>query len=306
MDVRAPLRAVEPQRDRHQRGTGLHRKRRRTAHHVRLLAEEVDLDAATGDVPVRGQADQPARAQPLGENPEPLHTAGRGEHLEPEPFPEGEEPPGQRLGLEPLGHGGELGHATGDDPRSGLVPVAHVRQREHRTATGGERGEQPVLPLACISVISRSGLITGSRNTSNQYLAYECMPARDSARSSLPDGSGPTTRRRFASSNWTPGPCRRQAISPACWNTHRPHDSGTRQTSHQAAAYDAAVTRPFSADTTLLITALRYSRWCSSVHDGAPARASSGGSPPSSRHESPAGTGAAGRPAAARRTASTR
>ena len=148
VDVRAPQRAVEPQRDRHQGGTGLHRKRRGPAHHVRLLAEEVDLDTATGDVPVGGQADQPARAQPLGEDPEPLHTAGRGEHLEPEPFPEGKEPPGQRLGLEPLGHGGELGHATGDDPRSGLVPVAHMRQREHRPAPGGERAEQPVLPLA--------------------------------------------------------------------------------------------------------------------------------------------------------------
>ncbi len=85
------------------------------------------------------------------------------------------------------------------------------------------------------------------------------MAARDRARSSLPDGSGPMTRRRFASSTCTPGPCLRQAISPALSNTHRPHDSGMRQTSHQAKAYDAEIRRPFSADSTLLITALRFS-----------------------------------------------
>src|SRR6516162_2610433 len=83
------------------------------------------------------------------------------------------------------------------------------------------------------------------------------MAARDRARSSLPDGSGPTTRRRLASSTCTPGPCLRQAISPALANTHRPQDSGTRQTSHQARAYDAEFRRPFSADSRLLIAALR-------------------------------------------------
>jgi len=85
------------------------------------------------------------------------------------------------------------------------------------------------------------------------------MATRDRARSSFPEGSGPMTRRRFASSTCTPGPCLRQAISPALANTRRPQDSGTRQTSHQARAYDAEVRRPLSADSALLITALRYS-----------------------------------------------
>ncbi len=140
---------------------------------VRLLAEEVHLDAAAGDVPVGGQADQAARAQPLGEDPEPRHAAGRGEHLEPQPLPEGEEPPGQRLGLEPLGHGGELRHAAGDDPGTGLVPVAHVRQRRAppRARRRAPRAAAPRPGRSAYRSTSRSVLITGSRKTSNQYRA---------------------------------------------------------------------------------------------------------------------------------------
>src|SRR3989442_1154458 len=58
------------------------------AHLVRLPPEEVALDPPAGDVPVGGQAHQAAGAQPLREDAEPLHAAGRREHLETEPLTE--------------------------------------------------------------------------------------------------------------------------------------------------------------------------------------------------------------------------
>jgi hypothetical protein len=83
-DVDAPAIALEPHHGRQQRGAGLHRERRRAAHHPRLLPEELHLDPAAGDVPVGGQADHPAGAQPLRQDPEPAVAAGRRQHLKAE------------------------------------------------------------------------------------------------------------------------------------------------------------------------------------------------------------------------------
>src|ERR1022692_2860043 len=75
------------------------------------------------------------------------------------------------------------------------------------------------------------------------------MAARDSARSSAPVASAPSTRRRFPSSTRTRGPCRRQAMSATKRNAPAAHDSGRRQTAAQATAYPPPTSRAFSPDT---------------------------------------------------------
>jgi hypothetical protein len=76
-----------------------------------------------------------------------------------------------------------------------------------------------VCPVSRIPPASRAAGITGSRNASSQYRAYERIASRDSARSSPPDASPPITRRRLPSSTWTPVPRRRQAcgVPKVCW-----------------------------------------------------------------------------------------
>ncbi len=69
------------------------------------------------------------------------------------------------------------------------------------------------------------------------------MVCRDSARSSFPVASGPSTRRRLASSIATRGPCRRQAMSAPARKSRRAQDSGSRQTSFQPSAYAVSVSR---------------------------------------------------------------
>jgi hypothetical protein len=80
---------------------------------------------------------------------------------------------------------------------------------------------------------SRPTGITGSRKTSIQYRAYERIDSRDTARSSLPSASGPSTRRRLFSSVRTRGPSRRQARSATQRNTAAVHRSGSRHTTDQ-------------------------------------------------------------------------
>ena len=75
--------------------------------------------------------------------------------------------------------------------------------------------------------------------------------ARDRVRSSLPSTSGRpeeklSTRRRLASSTWTFGPCRRQAMSATSVKAHRAHDSGIRQMSFQPSRYANPVSRSLS------------------------------------------------------------
>ena len=134
--MRAPQpSSLEPERHRHQRGAGLHRQGGGRGH-PGLLAEEVDLDAAavTSRSPTR-QTRPPARSR-WASTPNGLWPAGRRQHLHAEPLAEREERLGDRLGLQPLGHGGELAGPAGDDPRPGLLAVAHVRQGEDHAAAG--------------------------------------------------------------------------------------------------------------------------------------------------------------------------
>ncbi len=106
MDVHAPAIALEPQDRGHQRRAGLHGQRGRAAHHPGLLAEELHLDAAAGDIAVTDQADNLAGPQPLGQDGEPLRPAAGRQHLHAEPLAERDEPVIDRLRLHPLDHGG--------------------------------------------------------------------------------------------------------------------------------------------------------------------------------------------------------
>src|ERR1019366_625590 len=56
MDMHAPVIALEPQDHGHQRRAGLRGERGRAAHHAGLLAEELHIDAAAGDIAVTDQA----------------------------------------------------------------------------------------------------------------------------------------------------------------------------------------------------------------------------------------------------------
>ena len=147
MDMHAPAIALEPQDRGHQRRAGLHGERGRAAHHAGLLAEELHLDAAAGDIAVADQADNLAGPQPLRQDAEPLRPAAGRQHLHAESLAERDEPVVDRLRLHPLDHGGKGACPAGDDPCASLVPVAHVRQGEDHPAAGREVLERgPEMP----------------------------------------------------------------------------------------------------------------------------------------------------------------
>ena len=121
-----------------QRRPGCGRQLRRAGRHPGRLAEEVDLDAGAAEVPLGHQAHHLVVHQPLAEQRERrLLTAAR-DHLESQALPVVDEPPVQRLGLEPLGDGGEPAMGLGQ-PYPGHVPVPAVRQRHHGTAAVSQR-----------------------------------------------------------------------------------------------------------------------------------------------------------------------
>ena len=101
---------------------------------LRGLAEERHLEPGGAQIAVRDQADQAARAQPLGQRPVDDRTVAGRQHLEAEPLPVRHEPAEQRLRTQPFDHGGESGRPAEaplglDEPQPGEVPVAAVRQR---------------------------------------------------------------------------------------------------------------------------------------------------------------------------------
>src|SRR5205814_4579844 len=106
-----------------------------------------------------------------------------------------------------------------------------------------------ICPVSCTPPISRPAGITGSRNASSQYRAYERMACLDSARSSPPGAWLPITRRRLPSSTCTPGPWRRQARPAANLNPRWAHDSGRRYTTDQPRPYPASVSLSLSLGT---------------------------------------------------------
>ena len=142
MNVHAPAIALEPQDRGHQRRAGLHGQRGRAAHHPGLLAEELHLDAAAGEIAVTDQADNLAGPQPLDQDGEPWRPAAGRQHLHAEPLAERDEPVIDRLRLHPLDHGGHRACPLGDDPCASQVVVAHVRQGENHPAAGREVPER--------------------------------------------------------------------------------------------------------------------------------------------------------------------
>ena len=137
--------SVEPQRDRQQGGAGLHGQRRRAGHHPRLLAEEVHLDAAAGDVPV-GRAGRPARP------PAAAGPACRTGWSPPVAGSTSMPSPSRKATNRWNSDSGLSRSATVVNepaPRAmiqcpGLLPVAHVRQREDHPAAGRQVGRAAV------------------------------------------------------------------------------------------------------------------------------------------------------------------
>ena len=166
--------------------------------------------SARGQVPVGEQAEHaPRRAA----GRRARRTGGRsppvsGEHLHAQGLAEGDEPVEQRRRLEPFGDGGERDSGCGD-PRAGVVPVAHVRQREDRPPAGGVRLAQAgarrrtcipaddPLPPTC-SAAGRPPASSGRRSASPRGPA---RPGRHRA----------PTRARFARSRRDALPPRRAA-----------------------------------------------------------------------------------------------
>ena len=135
-----------------------------------------------------------------------------------------------------------------DPPSLRPVPAA-LSAAASRAGRGRRRRRAAACPVSCTPPISRSGGVTGSRNASSQYRAYERMACLDSARSSPPGAWLPITRRRLPSSTCTPGPWRRQARSAANLNPRWAHDSGRRHTTDQPRPYPASVSLSLSLGT---------------------------------------------------------
>ena len=92
------------------------------------------------------------------------------EDLHAQAFPEGNEPLVDRLGLETLHHRRERACPAGNDPCPGLVPVAHMRDADHRTAAGRDAIEDQLpVPSSVMPSTRRSTGMTGSRKISSQY-----------------------------------------------------------------------------------------------------------------------------------------
>ena len=116
VDVRAPVLPLEPGRDRHQRGAGVHGQGGGRGD-PRLLPEHLDLDAGVLQVTVADQADQAAGAQPLGEGPERAAAAGQRQDLHPQALAEPDERLVHRFRPQPLGDGGERAGLRAPRPR---------------------------------------------------------------------------------------------------------------------------------------------------------------------------------------------
>ncbi len=133
-----PAVVLVPAVRRQQRRPGRDRELRRPRRHPGGFAEEVDLDAGAGEVALGHQAHHPVVPQPLAQHLEGWSVAaGQRQHFEAEALAVVDETLVQRLGLEPLGDGGE-GAVRLRQPHPGHVPVAAVRQRQDSSAAGGQ------------------------------------------------------------------------------------------------------------------------------------------------------------------------
>ena len=209
----------------HQRRAGLHGQCRRTRHHPGLLAEELHLDAAAGDVPVGDQARRPCRPRSRWASmPNGLLPPLAGSTSMPRPSRKATNRSYTDSGFEPLHHGGEGARALGDDPCPGLIPVPHVREREDHAAAGRQVVEGFVESgrrRACRRPAAQPASPAAGRSPASTAHS-DRMTSREAARSSAPVASGPSTRRRLASRTCTRGPCRRQAMSATNGTRLRP------------------------------------------------------------------------------------
>ncbi len=141
----------------------------RAGRHPRLLAEEVHLDAAFGEVPVAEQAHQVPGPQPPGEHAEHVRAGGQRQHLHAQALAEGEEHVEHRLGLDALRDRREF-DATADDVAHGHLPLpmcGSAKMTPLPPATSLRA--RSASALICMSRRMRSLPIASSRNTSIQY-----------------------------------------------------------------------------------------------------------------------------------------
>ena len=154
-------------------------------------------------------------------------AAGQGQHLHAERLAERHEPVEQLGRLEPFRDGGER-HAVADQPRAGLVPVAHVRQGQDHAAAGGPyRGD-----------LVETDTVYGPRDRRRSGREAEnLVPVTKVGTHALRDSTrrptGPTTRDRLASSRRTPLPRRHQPTSAMSTKTATPSHSGARRSAAQ-------------------------------------------------------------------------
>ncbi len=209
---------------------------------VALGTEERHRHAARGEIAVGEQAQHAARAQPLLE------------HLERRALlPDAASTSNPRLSrkatncsiqlgrLQALGDGGER-HAGQHQPGAGVIPVAHVGQRQDRAFTGGVRLAKVVL-LAHVhpadDALGLQGPAAGSSRASSGRTSavpggssrVEVGALRDHARQVGARGAA------------VPLPCRRQARSAPSWKRRAATRSGRPRTTAQPARYARARSR---------------------------------------------------------------
>ena len=209
-------------------GAGGSGQQRRAGRHPGGLAEELHLDPARGQVPV-GRAGRPPRRRAAARPARPT-AAGRRRSAGPPPC------------RGPRGTPGTAGTATPACSRSATVVKRPPWSTSHAPAASqlpmcGSAQITPRRSAIALSSTSaprksvpariRSGPITGSRNASSQYRAYERRPRR-TQRGQLGVGGGRSaTRRRLARSRAAPRPPRRAARSAPARNAADATGSGS-------------------------------------------------------------------------------
>ena len=197
---------------------------------MRGRAEELDLDAALGEVAVGGQADHAALAQPRGQRAERCARRRRSAAAPPCRGPRGRRT--KRWNSDSgLSRSATVvnGCPTPHEPGAGLVPVAHVRQREHHAAARGQ-----VVVASCSAPVTwmrrtiSLGGASPAAGTTLMQVAEVGAHAGLAQLAELVAAGGParSTRRRLASSRRTDLPP--PAPQPVGDEPERPRRSAAR------------------------------------------------------------------------------
>src|SRR5262249_38124450 len=137
-DAHAPAVAIEPAYCWHERRPGLNRKSGRPRLHHARLANEVALAPPPLPTPAHDHAVAPPPPPPLSRGAGRPAAAAVCEHLHAKALAEGDEFLVHRLWLEQLHNGCDGACPVSHDPCSGLITVAHMREREDDTPAGGQ------------------------------------------------------------------------------------------------------------------------------------------------------------------------